>query len=135
MIIRSKQIFAFQPLVEKSFIQNIKDYLLEEHSETIVHFAEGNFELEKIPHNTLDRLIQNGVHQANNYGIDWESEIVSFVSLMFVIAPNFHLHPFAKQVLTNEKIEPNRRLKELIECATEEEWEKAEQNYDVKAWD
>jgi len=68
-------------------------------------------------------LIQSGVERARSYGLSWESSIADFVGLMFDVGLKFDRHPKIHFLLTDEKTEPNLRIKLLMEKLSNYEWQ------------
>ncbi|HYO64313.1 MAG TPA: hypothetical protein VER08_11830 [Pyrinomonadaceae bacterium] len=125
---------AFQPVAEANFERRVMDYLRENHPEAVVETPSGGFALTELDEETLRRMVRAGLRAARGYGLTWESSLTSFVVVMFLVAPNFHAHPLVRRVLTDEEVEPDRRVEHLWEQTTEENWEAVQENYDAGAW-
>jgi len=134
LIVRSNQMKAFQTQADETFIQSISDFLREEHAQAVVQIPIGSFNISQIPEDLFFEMIRNSLERARNYELDMESSLVSFVTLMFVVAPNFDWHIPFKIALENNEIEPNLRIDRLITCSTERDWEVAVANYEISEW-
>jgi hypothetical protein len=132
--VRPEQIEAFRLQAEADFVERVAAYLVEEYSESVVQLPTGLLTVEQIPGNQLSQMIENGIARARVYGLNFESSLSAFVTLMFVVAPNFYEHPLIHQILTDEKTEANSRLDDLWERTSEENWATAKQMYDANAW-
>lgn len=66
--------------------------------------------------------IRDGVRRAGVYGINWDSSLALFIIVMLSTAPTFDQHPSARAILTNEYIEPNRRVHVLVQRIPNEVW-------------
>ncbi len=135
MIIRSEQIDIFQPEAEKQFVKRVSDYIGKEYADFVIPFDDSELEIKRIPIEVFEKMVKAGIERAGTYGLDWESAIVSFVSLMFITAPNFDQHPCFRESLNSFESDPNFRIDELTKNSTEEDWEIVHQNYDINAWE
>ncbi len=135
MIIRQAQIEAFQEDADRNFVEKIADYLRSNHAALTVRLSsEESLVVSAMPAETLRRLVSNGVAQAKEYGLTLETTLTSFVVMMFIASPNFHVYPAVNLILRDENIEPNHRTDRLVEVITEEEWKNVQESYDPKAW-
>lgn len=132
--IRSEQIRAFQPNAEEAFTNRVTQYLKQNHADTTVRLPKEEGKIEQIPETTLRELVRGGISRARKYEINWKSSLISFVVLMFLAAPNFDEHAKAAEVLSDEKIEANKRLEQLMKEMTDADWAEVEKNYDSKIW-
>ena len=132
--IRPEQLEVFQRIAEDAFVEDVIDYLVTKHADCVVQLPNKISTIREIPQPTLCKIVRNGIARAKTYHLNWQSNLITFVVLMFVAAPNFDEQPLIKQVLTSEKAEPDSRIDQLLEITTEENWEEARQNYDVSAW-
>lgn len=134
MQIRSEHLNAFQSRADDQFIDELVEHLLEEYGDTIVQLPEYTTGIDEIPLAVLREIVSNGVTQARQYGMTWEYALASFVSLMFVIAPNFDEHPIIRHILSSDAVAPDERIEMLWERITDEHWDAAGENYDPLAW-
>lgn len=134
MIIRSEQLNKFQPEAEKQFVQKVSEYIRKEYSNSVIPFRTGDLEVKQISNELLQKMVRSSINRAIKHGIDWESAIVAFVSLMFLTAPNFDHHSVFQKILESSEIEPNLKIDKLTENSTEEDWQTVQQNYDIKEW-
>ncbi|HEY0079790.1 MAG TPA: hypothetical protein VGB73_14340 [Pyrinomonadaceae bacterium] len=134
MIIRREQFEVFEPVAELAFIDEMVEQLLEEHADVEVELPEQMLSLEEIPEEMLRVMVLKGVNRARGYGIEEQSSIASFVSLMFVVAPNFDEHPLIRRILSDERHPSDSRIDLLWEQTSEDNWEAAEEMYNPHAW-
>jgi hypothetical protein len=132
--VRPEQSDAFQLQAEADFVERIAAYLVADYSDLVIQLPEGPLSVEQIPADQLSQMIENGIARARVYGLSFESSLSAFVTLMFVVAPNFDENPSIHQVLTDEKTETNSRLDNLWGRTSEENWATAKQMYDANAW-
>ncbi len=135
LVIRPEQMSVFKPAAEKNFENQIVKHLREQHSELTVHFVKGDSTVEQIPQDRLLEMVQQGIARARAYGITWETAIVGFIVLMFLIAPNFDDHPLIKRAISDESVPPNERIEHLQKVITEENWMAAKNNYNARFWE
>jgi hypothetical protein len=109
-------------------------YLLSEYSDVGVEFPRYSSPLGEVPVEVLEEMIHNGIARARRYQVTWESTLTSFVSIMFVVAPNFDEHPLIRRVLNDNNISPDLRVDMLFERTEEENWDEAEAQYDPQTW-
>jgi hypothetical protein len=133
-IIRSRQLSAFENVAHEMLCKDIAEYLCENHFDTPVFLPAEESEIEKLPSETLNALINTGLRRARAFGLKWESSLSSFVVLMFVVAPNFDEQPAINAGLKNDSIEPDLRLEKMWKTTSEEDWQTAARNYDAEAW-
>lgn len=134
LTIGQQQLRALQPLAESAVVRNIAHHLVDNHPACIVRCRAGVFTVAEAPNAVLDELIQCGITLARQYGFSWESDLAAFVTLMFVVAPNFHDHPSARRILLDPDVPPDSRLREMWDGTTEEEWEQMKEAYNPEAW-
>ena len=134
LVIRDEQQEVFKSAADALFEQRIMTYLRESHGDAEVRVLTGELSIAQIPDDLLLQMVKKGIAGAREYDMTWESSIMSFVVLMFVVAPNFDQHPVIRSILTNELFPPDSRMDQLWETTTDEHWEVIEQNYDINAW-
>jgi hypothetical protein len=139
IVIRPEQLEAFSPVAEADFERRVAEYLRESHPGVAVTFPSGEgeskeAEVKALDDETLLRMVRTGIARARSYGMTWESSITAFVVLTFIVAPNFDDHPLINRFLTNDEVEPDARVDELVAGATEGNWVAAKQGYDAGKW-
>jgi hypothetical protein len=132
--IRPQQLEAFKSVADTFFVKETADYIRREHREALVTLPDGIFPAAAIPDARLQEMVRLAISRARQYGFVWESNLVAFVAIMFVVAPNFDDHPLIRRVLKDEELEPSIRLDELMKRTSEENWEEARRRYDPSAW-
>ncbi len=133
-IISSKQIAAFQPNAEDAFIGRVMNYLRENHSEAIIKMPDEQKTVAELPESILRPTVHGGIKRGGDYGISWQSTLLSFVVLMFLTAPNFDEHPKVANFLTErEKIDDND-LESLMNQMTDEDWAAVAARYNAESW-
>jgi hypothetical protein len=134
MMIRQQQLRALQPLADAAMVRSIARHIIGNHGTSTVRCPSGVFRIAEIPNSMLDELIHSGITMARHYGLSWESSLTAFVTLMFVVAPNFHDFPSVQRILLDPSTPPDSRLAELWDGTAEEEWEQMKERYDPDAW-
>jgi hypothetical protein len=134
MLIRSEHLATFQPQADEQFIDELVEHLLDEYDDVTVELPLETTGIDEVPREVLREMVGKGIERARRYGLTWESTLASFVSLMFVVAPNFDEHPLIQHALTTETIAPDERIELLWEGITDEHWDAAGNSYDPHAW-
>lgn len=134
LTIRDEQMEVFQPVAEAAFERELVEHLRGKYKDTPVHLPARTIPLSQIRDETMLRMVRDGIARGREYGISGSAALAAFVSLMFVIAPNFDDHPPIQNVLKDDKIRPDDRVDQLAERIAGEDWEVAKLGYDATAW-
>lgn len=121
--IRTEQIAAFQAQYDTGLLARVVHHIRAEHHDVVEGF----------PESLVREMVQNGLLRARRYGLTWESNLTAFVSLMFVIAPNFDEQPAIHRVLTRADLPPDERFGRM-ERVRDRHWRDAQHRYDERAW-
>lgn len=133
--IRSEQIRPFQPQAEEAFINRVMNYLRKNHDGLEVLLPENiKRTVANLSDEMLREMVKGGVARARDYGIEWSSNLISFVIVMFVVAPNFDGDERATKFLKDDKIEPEKRVDKMLDELTDEEWNEIRKKYDAETW-
>ena len=132
--IRSEQIRLFQPDAEEAFVRRVMSYVRERHGNRSVNLPDGAVIISGLSEETLREMVEGGIARARAYGITWKSSLMSYVMLMFLTAPNFDEHRAVAEFLTNEEIEPDRRIDKMMDEISNKIWPEVEAHYDPKTW-
>jgi hypothetical protein len=125
--IRPEQLEAFQPSAEAAFESRVIEYLRFEHADVVVRHHTGSITVADIKEEPLLEMIRTRLQRARDYGMSWESSLMAFMVLTFVVSPTFDHQPAIRRVLLDETIEPDLRIDQLWEQTSEEDWEAAAQ--------
>ncbi|MCP3955428.1 MAG: hypothetical protein GY697_24885 [Desulfobacterales bacterium] len=117
LIIRNKQMAVFQQLVNRQFVNYVMGILRGDDGES----------LGSIPDDLLFKRVEYGIECARKYELTRKNDLLAFVELMFSIAPDFYEYPAFKNVLTDETIDPNQRIEQLLQRTTNKAWRAARQ--------
>ena len=133
--IRAEQMSVIEAVAQENFVRRIAAHLLAEYPKAVVNLPEDEkFTVDELPEETLHDLIRVGIKRARGHQLTHESSIAAFVAVMFEVAPNFDTHRLSQVLLSDEEIEPNARLEELLNVLNEKNWESIREDYDPKAW-
>jgi hypothetical protein len=106
---------------ESELLEHIVDHLCEEQPEAVADLKDKE----------IERRARLGIHRARSAGFAQPEEITAFVTLMFVVAPDFDAHPKIAAALA--RLSGPQRIKRLFEKTAEQDWaEAAEQTV---GWD
>lgn len=122
--IRNEQIDAFSPQDDEDIIIFIIEHLNNEHYEYI----------SEIPLDTLHEMAHNALIRSRSYNINEFEDIVVFISLMFVMAPNFSEEPQFKNILSDKKITATEKIDKLLADGFDSNWKNVQKNYNGDAW-
>lgn len=132
--IRPEQIREFQPQAENAFVERVAVYLKVNHPDELVRLPHGESKLGELPKEVLREMVSGGINRARAHGLEWKSNLLSFVVLMVIGAPNFDEHKKCAAFLRAEIISTEKRLEKMMEQMTDEDWEEIEANYSPGAW-
>jgi hypothetical protein len=124
----------FQPDAEEAFVGRVMEYLRENHAEAKVQMPEETTPVSALSDEILRELVRGGLNRARNHGVEWKSTLLSFVVLMFVVAPNFDRHPKARRFFRERETIDDAALETLMDEMTDEDWTAIENRYDQRAW-
>ncbi len=100
---------------EEDLLDNVFDYLCEEQPETVAEIADEE----------IRRRAALGIRRAQGHGIDQPEAITAYVSLMFLVAPDFDVHPKIGKVLADASVPAAQRMKQIFTRTSESDWEEA----------
>lgn len=133
--IRSEQIRPFEPQAEQAFIRRVMNYVREKHGEAEVRLPKlGAIKVSDLRDETLSEMVKGGVARARGYKIEWASNLIAFVVVMFVVAPNFDEDERAAKFLKDEAVAVEERVDKMLDELTDEEWEEIAEKYDAETW-
>lgn len=132
--IRSEQIRPFEAQAENAFIERVMEYLRKNHADTQVRLPKTQSLVSGLTDKVLRQMVIGGISQARNYGMSWKSTLISFVVLMFIVAPNFDEDERAENILKNGQIPADERVDKLLDELSDEDWESIAEKYNADAW-
>jgi hypothetical protein len=132
--ISNQQLAAFDDVAESLLIRKLATTLRERHGECLVRLPDAVRTVEQFDDNALRELVRNALARAKGHGLTFESSLASFVILMFETAPNFDEHPLLNRTLGDEDVAPDERINQLLDEATDQNWDAARERYDPAAW-
>ena len=93
------------------------------------HLAEENPEaFDGLSDQQVQSRIRAGIRRARSHRLDTDGAAVAFVSLMFLVAPDFDRHPGIRAALSNSALAADERIKALFSATTEDDWAEAAAN-------
>lgn len=122
--LRTEHLVGFQPLIERDFVTRLCEHIRKYHAAAT----------EGMSDDVLRQRVMNGVARAKGYGLQLEATLAGFVALMFEFAPNFDKHASFHEILRDPEVPPEKRVDELVDLSSEEDWEAVEKNSDPAAW-
>ena len=132
--IRRDQIELFQPDAEEAFVRRVMSYVRERHGGVIVKLPGGECAVSELADETLRPMVEGGIARAREYGMSWQSSLISFVLLMFLTAPNFDEHRAVYAYLRNERIDTDRRVNTMMDELPNPTWQEIEKLYEPRSW-
>jgi hypothetical protein len=98
------------------------------------HLAEENPEaLADLDDSLIQSRIRAGIRRAREHGLDTDGAAVAFVTLMFLIAPDFDRHPAIKAALSDKTLPADERIRAVFSATTEDDWAAAAES--SQGWD
>lgn len=122
--IRKEQMGVFKQQAEINFVDSVAKQLRTNHVEAV----------KDMPENKLYKRVEYGIRCAREYRLTWKNNLITFVTLMFEIAPDFDRFPVFQKYLTDESVPPNERMGVLLRKTTEVNWQNARQASSPNNW-
>jgi hypothetical protein len=132
--IRSEQIRPFEPQAEAAFVRRVMEYLREKHADDVVRLPKYQSKVRDLSDKVLREMVAGGIARGRNYGMTWKSNLISFVVLMVMVAPNFDEDERVENNLKDGGVPAEERLDKVLDELTDEEWDAIAKNYDAEAW-
>lgn len=108
---------------DKELVELIFDHLCEEQPETIADVRDYE----------AQRRISIGIHRARSHALVTDGAITAFVTLMFLVAPNFDEQANISRALSDTALPPDERIQKIFSQTSEADWEMAAGN--ARDWD
>ena len=124
LILKPSQFEALRGHAEDSFAQRLGDHLESRYPEQFTGFSQ----------QARLALVQRCIGRARRYGLTWERSLAHYVELMFATAPNFDEHPVIHAILSDGRIAPDARLRQVQVRVPAIVWERIVAQYDVRLW-
>lgn len=102
------------PADDRELAGLIFDHLCEEQPEAIAELRDSE----------ILRRIHTGIARARTHGLDGGA-ITAFVTLMFLVAPDFDGHPRIRKALDNPGLDPGERMRRIFQSTCEADWDEA----------
>ncbi len=134
LCIRAEQMDVFRAEREAALAVELATYLRKAQGAEILHLPQGDQRLDALPEEQLRALVRGGLARARAYGLQSAANGYAFVTLMFVVAPNFDVQPNIQKVLKDPALWDEYRIDWLWYRTKESDWEEAVKSYDPKAW-
>ncbi len=134
MIIRATQIAIFEKKAQADFVMSLKNFLRQDHGAVRVRLPIGVYRLQDVPDRILTELVRRSIEKGRLYSLTWQSSLAAFVTLMFVVAPNFDADIFIHRALTDPAIFANERVDRVCQWATDYDWERVRNSYGPAVW-
>ncbi len=96
----------------------IFDHLCEEQPEAVAELRDAE----------IMRRVRLGMDRARSHELNTEGSITAFVTLMFLVAPNFDEHPRIRKALDNQTADPDQRMQRIFQQTAEADWDEAGEN-------
>lgn len=134
LLIRPEQMSVINAAAEEKFARRLEAHLRSHYPNAAVILPDQESTVKELAEETLNPLVKISIERARSNGFTYESSISAYSALMFEVAPNFDMHELVQPFLADENIEPNARLKPMLEKLTEKDWEEIRKSYDAEAW-
>jgi len=122
--IRKEQKGVFTYGDESSFVDFVAAYMRDKYPEYV----------DILPVDSLKSMIVSGLERARGHGFASPEDLLAFVALMFVMAPNFDEEPTIQTILDEPRIPVEERLDRALVDEMNPSWETVRRNYDGNAW-
>lgn len=96
-------------------VELIFDHLCDEQPEAVA----------ELPDAEILRRIRLGIERARERGLGTDGAVTAFVTLMFLVAPNFDEHPRIREALEDAAGGADERMRRIFEKTSEADWDEA----------
>lgn len=100
---------------DRELAELIFEHLCDEQPEAVAELREAE----------ILRRIDAGIERARSHELAGDGAITAFVTLMFLVAPNFDEHPRIRKALADVSQEPEERMRQIFEKTAEADWDEA----------
>ena len=108
---------------DKELIDLIFDHLCEEQPEAIAELRDAE----------ARRRISIGIERARAHDLMADGATTAFVTLMFLVAPNFDEQPNIRKALLDKSLAADERIQKIFSVTAEADWDMAAEN--ARDWD
>ncbi|AKT41337.1 hypothetical protein [Chondromyces crocatus] len=115
MGIQPERIATSQDRSIQPYLDRLCRHLRQTHHAAVFRYTESE----------LRALAEAGIARARRHGLTFQPAITFFVTLQFVIAPDFDEHPRIRQILMDERLPPDERIDVLAVSVPEATWREA----------
>jgi hypothetical protein len=124
LVIRKKQMEAFQQQAERDFVDSVVTQLRSNHAAAV----------KDIPEDKLFKRVEYGIRRAREYGLTWKNNLSTFVTLMFEVAPEFDRFPAFQKHLADKRFPPDQRMSTLLKKIKVADYQAVQENSDLTKW-
>lgn len=124
LIIRKEQMKVFERQIENNFINTVVEKIRSDHANAT----------NGLPDNVLRKRIEYGLQRAGDYGLTWQNNLITFVTMMFEIGVGFDNCPVFQKHLTDQSLPPNARMEQLLKQTDYRDWEEAQRDSADNPW-
>lgn len=107
---------------ERELEELIYDHIAEENPEAFADLDDA----------LVQSRIRTGIRRARKHGLDTDGAAVAFVTLMFLVAPDFDRHPAIRAALSDQRLPADERIRAVFISTTEDDWAAAAEA--TKGW-
>jgi hypothetical protein len=100
---------------DDELVEHITDHLAEEQAEVLEGLSDGE----------IEHRIRQGLARAKALGFSNPEAATAFVTLMFLVSPNFDQQPGIAAAIRSSSGTPSERLRTLFSKTREEDWDEA----------
>ncbi len=115
LIIRSEQIATLQLDANRRFARRIRDLVRTRVGEVV----------QQLPDAPLEDAIAALVLRAQGYGISADNHLLAFVDLAFCVSRHFDRHPPIHQILSDDTIAGDDKIRTLLDYTSARSWDQA----------
>ena len=115
--IRGEQMQEMDRVTEEQFVEKVIANLKSNHADSV----------QDLPDDVLRERVKRGIVRARGHGLTWERSIYVFVSLMFIVAPNFDEFPPVRACLSDPSRPPDQRVDSMMDTITPQQWASAQE--------
>lgn len=122
--IRPEQHQAFTQAAEESFVERSIKFLQEKLPDQVG----------PLPPEVLRPRVEAGIARARKHQMTWQSSLLTFLTLMFEVGPNFDEHPMVRQALARNRMNPNDKMRGVLTSLSRREWTEIREFAKTSSW-
>ena len=124
LVVREAQRQALAASTRARFVSDTAEWLRAKHGPAVADLDTA----------TLVARVDAAVRRASRYGLSRRLDVRNFVTLAFLVAPDFDQRPVIREILMDAHLENERRIDALLGRVSASEWQEARRSARPTGW-